>query len=220
MNIKHYLNRCYQVFNNRGIKGFIVFLWKRVIRCDRDVLFEYTYNSDDIKEVNLKENDHYTVHIIDQKNIEDINYREVLETALSNENQVYKEGLFKKDVLFVVLKKSELVHTTFIQFESKYKVILGEEARVPLIGNCWTSEKCRGQGVYPYILKLACKRMIDSGFSRVVITCDPNNYASIAGIKKAGFYLDKSITSYIFINKLAMQIVVQNNKKAYQFKYL
>jgi len=220
MNIKSYFNRCYQVLDNRGVKGFMVFLWQRVIRCDRDLLFEYTYDGESTKEEQFKVSNNHIVNVIDQKNIEDVSYREVLEAALSNENQVYKEGLYKQDVLFVMLKNSELVHTTFVQFESKYKLILGETAQIPLIGNCWTSEKCRGQGVYPYILKLACKRMIDRGFSKVVITCEPKNLASIAGIKKAGFQLVKEITSYIFINKFAIQIVIRNNKKICQFKFL
>ncbi|TMM45274.1 GNAT family N-acetyltransferase [Colwellia ponticola] len=220
MKMKHYLNRCYQVFANRGVKGFFVFLRERIIRCDRDLVFEYKKHIDTEGEVNVKDDINYTVNIIDRDTIENIKHHEALEAALSNESQDYKAGLYEQDVLFVVLKKSELVHTTFIQFESKYKRILGEGAEVPLIGNCWTSVKCRGQGVYPYILKLACKRMINSGFSRVVITCDPSNLASIAGIKKAGFYLNKEITSYILMNNLAIQVVVQNNIKTYRFKYL
>jgi len=220
MKIKHYLNRCYQVFANRGVKGFFVFLRERMIRCDRDLLFEYKKNTDNKGEVNVKDDINYTVNIIDRDTIEDINYHGAIEAALSDESQVYKAGLYQQDVLFVVLNKLELVHTTFIQFESKYKRILGEGAEVPLIGNCWTSVNCRGEGVYPYILKLACKRMINSGFSRVVITCDPSNLASIAGIKKAGFYLNREITSYILMNNFAIQIIIQNNKKTYQFKYL
>jgi|LFRM01.2.fsa_nt_gb RimJ/RimL family protein N-acetyltransferase len=54
------------------------------------------------------------------------------------------------------------------------------------IGPCWTAEKYRGKGIYPYILGCILNDYLRKD---VYIFCDEKNYSSIKGIQKVGFEL-------------------------------
>lgn len=53
------------------------------------------------------------------------------------------------------------------------------------IGPCWTDEKYRGQGIYPYIIQQITKKDIEDRNWFMIV--DKNNIASIKGMEKAGF---------------------------------
>ena len=218
MSLKHYIERISNVITNRGYWGLAVFLGERLLRCDKDLLFELKFD-DKFNETQLKSID-CMLETINRININEFEGQSFFQEALSKESQVYKQGLHDNDILFLVHDKDSLVHTTFAQFKSKYKNILGEADTVPLLGNCWTSEKYRGKGIYPYILAYSCNYLRNEGFSRVIITCDPTNIASIRGIEKAGFSLVKKITSTILLNTFVFQVISKNNGKTIRFARL
>jgi len=72
-------------------------------------------------------------------------------------------------------------------FDSYSKKILGEAKETPMIGNCYTLPEHRRQGLYARLLVTICARLAEMGHRRAIITCAPDNTASMRGIEKAGF---------------------------------
>jgi len=107
-----------------------------------------------------------------------------------------------------------------VVLENGITIILHEKDDVPLIGNCWTSPECRGQGIYPYIISLCSDIMAARGFKRILISCAPDNFASISGIEKAGFKRVRCLNSYLLLTKFMLQKLEAGGRHRYRLGVL
>lgn len=57
----------------------------------------------------------------------------------------------------------------------------------PVIGNCYTDIRYRGQSIYPYVINYIANEVIEVIKKDVYIIVNSNNLSSIKGIEKAGF---------------------------------
>lgn len=213
--MSQFIKRCRGIIENRGLIGFFLFVFSRTFRQTRDVVFEKDPRDSNRESEHLLASD-LTVHLIDKRNVADPELSWLLSQSLSGENAIYADGLKKDGCSIVVTKGKIVVHVSFVQFDTSYKKILNEPYSVPLIGNCWTSPSCRGQGIYPRIIAECCKVMASRGFERILISCAPDNIASIAGIKKANFRRVRIVHSYIALTKILFQKVESEAETRYR----
>lgn len=214
-----FVERCRGLIDNRGIFGFVRFVLKSVVRHTRDIVFEiYSRDFTPVYQKPLSSN--LAVHVIDSRNVTQPQLSWVLDQALAGENSIYREGLSKQNLLIAVTKGEMLVHYSFVQFDTSYKIVLNEPFDAPLIGNCWTSPECRGQGIYPYVITKCLEVMASRGCERVLISCAPDNFASIAGIEKAGFERVRSVNTFVFVTKFMLQKLESKKSSRYRFAVL
>ncbi|RXJ45414.1 hypothetical protein [Gelidibacter gilvus] len=57
----------------------------------------------------------------------------------------------------------------------------------PVIGDCYTNIKYRGQSIYPFVINYIANDVIEATKKDVFIIVNSNNFSSIKGIEKAGF---------------------------------
>lgn len=87
-------------------------------------------------------------------------------------------------------KDGELVHISWVYTASEYskepfqRLIL-KDHEVEIV-NCFTLEKCRGLGVYPYMIQFLSNLLFQNGIERIYMMADHKNLASQRGIIKAG----------------------------------
>ena len=118
--------------------------------------------------------------------------------VLSGANHAYVEELQGRGQMLAALDVHGHVSSyVFIVFDSFYKRILGEAPVTPIISNCVTLPAHRGRGLYPGLLRESCQQLAAQGHGRVIITCEPDNLASVRGIEKAGFRRVKTLDSLI-----------------------
>ncbi|SFP59398.1 hypothetical protein SAMN05216419_100847 [Nitrosomonas cryotolerans] len=84
----------------------------------------------------------------------------------------------------------ELVHISWVYTAAEYSKEpfqrLALENHEAEIVNCFTLEKCRGFGIYPYAIQFLSNLQFQNGMKRVYMMADHKNYASQRGIIKAG----------------------------------
>ncbi|MGI9509523.1 MAG: hypothetical protein ACR2QJ_09275 [Geminicoccaceae bacterium] len=188
----------------RGWLGLAGFLLSRLARTQSDVLFERRLGQHEPEPPALGL-DHRLV-VIDRRNLDDPTMRPLLAELLAGESAAYRPGLEHDDMaLAVVDAEGSILHRSFIQFETRYKAILGEADELPLIANCHTVPAARGERLYPKTLGHAAALLARQGYRRVIITCDAKNASSIRGIVKAGFQRQRAITSLVLLFRLAVQ---------------
>lgn len=89
-----------------------------------------------------------------------------------------------------IYMNEELVHTSWVYTSAEYS--LEPFRRLDLkkgeaeIANCFTLEKCRGLGIYPYMIQFLSRLQFEKGIERVYMMADHENHASQRGIIKAG----------------------------------
>lgn len=98
----------------------------------------------------------------------------------------------KKHSCYCILERSKrVVHKSFI-FENVHLLkLIGVHGHV--IGGCVTSEKHRGQGLYPFMLNKIGRTYVEARNFDLYIIVDKTNLSSIRGIEKAGYILFKSV---------------------------
>ena len=70
----------------------------------------------------------------------------------------------------------------------------------PTIGNCFTHDDYRGQGIYPAMLNLITnKLLVEEQIPEVFVIVDVHNIPSIKGIEKAGFTLYATVKTKRFL---------------------
>ncbi|GAA0369685.1 hypothetical protein GCM10009092_37440 [Bowmanella denitrificans] len=185
---------------------------RSVIRNSSDLVFEIHLADWFGKQPPL--DDAFEVHVIDSVNVDEVRLAWIVDKALAAENEIYRQPLRKKDCMVAITQGKSLVHTSFVQFESRYKKLLSEDGDSPLIGNCWTAPDCRGKGLYPFAIEKCCEEMVKRGVDRVLISCSPDNHASIAGIKKSGFTLVRKVSTVLLLTKLLVQVNLQNDSRS------
>jgi RimJ/RimL family protein N-acetyltransferase len=208
------ITRLRQLLSSRGFIGLLEFILSRLVRVTHENIYQKSSNE---KQLNLKITElmpSWRVHKIDKNNFEEQKNITLLESLYHGEIETYINGIKADSILFAITDGKNVIHTSFVQFKSRYKEIIHELHETPLIGNCWTDNQYRGKGLYPKTIYLAAVSLFNSGYKRVLISCAVNNIASIKGIEKAKFNLVQDLKSYILLNKFALQISTKNEVKS------
>lgn len=181
-------------WRNRGTAGFVRFIALRVVQRRADVLFEYDLTQLQVDD----ESGSDTVVVVDRHNFGSAATAAVEQEILTGGNHAYVEELQGAGQLLAATdRQGRVTSYAFIVFESFYKKILGESNATPIISNCLTFPANRGAGLYPLVLRTSLRHLAAQGYSRAIITCAPDNFASVRGIEKAGFRRVKTIHSLI-----------------------
>ncbi len=93
----------------------------------------------------------------------------------------FSENKYK--IIYAFLDK-ELVHYSYI-LTKNYKFPFMKKEDI-FIGPCYTMEKYRGKGIYPFILNYICENKPPRGKNIFIVTSE-NNISSQRGIIKANF---------------------------------
>lgn len=208
------LTRLRSLQATRGWLGLTRFLMTRLLRSQSDVVFECR-TADQGRE--MAESDFgagRAIVLIDRHNLDDPERAALLAQLLAGESAVYRAGLERGDMALTVVDEEEvLLHRSFIQFQTRYKSILGEAEEVPLIANCHTVPRARGERLYPKTLRYALSLLASQGYDRAIITCDADNTSSIRGILNAGFRQTRAINSLIVLFRLVFQRISWSDKR-------
>lgn len=211
MNFSKYIKRCQGIIIARGWHGFFRFIFSRVVRISGDLVFEKSLNADEFQ-TQPPPPETYKIFVIDASNLKSPENKWLVQSILRGENLEYLEGLQKKDLMVAIVHDNEVVHISFVQFETSYKNLLNEGNSTPLIGNCWTSQEHRGKGLYPYAIGRCCKEIAQIGCHRIIISCAPENTQSISGIKKAGFIQIREVKTLSILTKIYFQRLISVEK--------
>lgn len=98
------------------------------------------------------------------------------------------EQLTSYKSVYILRHKKNIVHESWVYFDSILPEQFGFDENIPLIGDCKTIPSYRGKGIYPYVL---CQIVNDLQKKKYVkkayILVSPHNRPSIHGIEKANF---------------------------------
>ena len=78
-----------------------------------------------------------------------------------------------------------LVHQSFL-YDSIF-LLKTINKKGPVIGDCFTNKKYRGQSIYPYMINTITNEALSEGIKEVFIVVNQDNISSIKGIEKAKF---------------------------------
>lgn len=198
---------------SHGFIGLIEFILSRLIRVTHESIYQRMNDKMIKKPQSIGLMSGWKLHIIDRTNFEEKNNIALLESLYHGEIETYINGIKADSILFAVTDGKIVIHTSFVQFKTRYKNLIHEENETPLIGNCWTKSRYRGKGLYSRTITLAVDNLFKKNYQRVIISCASNNIASIKGIEKANFQLVQKLKSYILLNKFALQISTKNEIK-------
>jgi predicted acetyltransferase len=211
------ITRFRQLLSSRGLVGLLRFIFSRLLRVTHESIYQKSDNEKQLNPMTTELAIGWEIHKIDTTNCEEKNSIKLLESLYHGEIETYINGIKANSILFAVTDNKKVIHTSFVQFKSRYKKLIHESHETPLIGNCWTDNNYRGQGLYPKTIQLAAESLFVSGYKRVLISCAVNNIASIKGIEKAQFSLIHELKSYILLNKFAFQVTTEKNIKSIKF---
>lgn len=119
------------------------------------------------------------------------------------------------DTAYGVYVNEELVHMSWVYTAAEYakepfpRLVL-EEGEVEIV-NCFTLDKCRGLGIYPYMIQFLSNLQFQNGVKRVYMMANCKNEASQRGIIKAGLKVLGRVT-YI-------RIPASSSKSIYYHRY-
>ena len=181
----------------RGFVGFCRFVQTRLWQVREDVLFELQMPRSATEVMRLD-----SVVQVDSRNLGSEATAAVERCVLTAENFAYREALQGDDRLFAATDgDGHVTSYGFVLFDSFYKTVLGETVQVPMIGNCFTFPAHRRRGLYARLLVSITDRLAEAGYTRVIITCAPDNLASIQGIRNAGFRHVKTLRTRIVLSR-------------------
>jgi hypothetical protein len=94
------------------------------------------------------------------------------------------------DSAYGIYMDGELVHTSWVYTSAEYSLepfrrLHLKKGEVEIV-NCFTLDKCRGLGIYPYMIQFLSRLQFQKGMERVYMLADHRNHASQRGIIKAG----------------------------------
>jgi hypothetical protein len=94
------------------------------------------------------------------------------------------------DTAYAGYLNANLVHMSWVYTSSEYakepfQRLALNDGEVEIV-NCFTSEKCRGLGIYPYVIQFLSHLYFENGATRVYMMAHRENVASQRGIIKAG----------------------------------
>lgn len=199
------LKRLATELRTRGPGGFARFIALRLVQRRADVVFEC-----DLRQFAPGEGVDDGIIVVDCANLGSAATALVERDVLGGPNHEYVAELQGRGQLLAATDaQGGVTSYAFVVFESFYKRILGEDTDTPIISNCFTLPAWRGQGLYPRLLRTSCRHLAAQGHRRALITCAPDNIASVRGIEKAGFRRVKTLYSLIFF---ARWIAVQRTE--------
>ena len=197
------LKRLQSVWQARGAAGFGRFMLSKLYTKRRDLLFEI---DTDAEAADGEWNGIGTLLCVGKENVATAVTPQMLEQIFAGEGADYLPGLKKQDLLFCVLDdKGNFLHHSFVLFDTRTKHLLGEPAGTPLFAHCVTRADARGMHLFSSVLRRALAVLAKRGHSRAIVNCDPANLASIAGIRRAGFRLVRSLETQILLSFVARQ---------------
>ena len=194
-----FIKRIFNEIRTRGVIGFFNFARTRVWQYREDVLFEMPLPS--CPSTSLHTNLDKLV-LVQSDNFGSKETEIVEREVLTDHNFAYREALQADDLLYAAT--DEFGHVSaygFVLFDSFYKRILGESNQVPMIGNCFTFPQNRSRGLYTSLLVSISDHLNSQGYCRVIITCAPDNLASVRGIQKAGFLKVSTLRSLVIFSR-------------------
>ncbi len=198
----------------RGWLGLARFLVTRLARSQSDVVFEGRAAEGERSTTDGDFGPGRRLVVICRENLDDPERKPVLVQLLAGESAVYRTGLERDDMALAVIDdQGSVLHHSFIQFETRYKSILGEAVHVPLITNCHTVSRARGERLYPKTLRFALSLLADHGHASAIITCDAGNTPSIRGIEHAGFQQTRAILSLVVFFRLVFQRISWRDRR-------
>lgn len=186
-------------FRTRGGAGCFRFLLLRILQWRADVLYEV-----DLAELvaNPPLEPAAPLVLVWRHNLGSAATAQAEAGVLTAENHAYREALQGDDQLLAAVDAQGLVTSYgFVLFDSFYKRILAERRDTPMIGNCFTLPAWRGRGLYPRLLVATCQHLVAQGHSRAIITCAPDNLASVRGIERAGFRRIRTVRSLVVFTR-------------------
>lgn len=196
--MKKIVERLAKELRTRGGVGFLRFIASRLVQWRGDHLYEIDLRPADKAATTASD----ALVVVDRNTFGSAATRAVEETVLTEANLEYRDELRADCQLFAITAAGGQVATYgFVLFDSFYKRILGEDSATPMISNCYTYPQYRGQGRYPQMIRAACDSLAAQGFQRAIITCAPDNAASIRGIEKAGFRRVKTQYSLVLVTR-------------------
>jgi hypothetical protein len=207
--------RLRSVWRARGGRGFLHFLLTRLARLQSDMVFGRPLQ-DEAEPPSF--GSERQIVVIERGNLEDPSLQDIVAQLLASESSVYRPGLEANDLAFAVIDQDRrLLHRTFVQFETRYKTMLGEAMSVPLLTHCHTIPSMRGERLYPKTLLHAGAFLRARGHERMVITCDEHNQASISGIRRGGFELECAIRSLVIFARFVIQQIKNGRTVRWRF---
>ena len=138
------ISRIKQIMDSRGVVGLMRFIVSRLIR----VTTENVYQNSEETINHSKIPTQYELHVIRNMNLQESKNTKILNSIYRGEIKEYIDALKNNSILFLFSDNNKVIHTSFVQFGTRYKRLIGEKNNTPLIGNCWTASEYRGQGLY------------------------------------------------------------------------
>ena len=211
------LQRLATEWRTRGPAGFMRFVALRLLQWRSDVLYQADPARLAGAAAGPADVPGETVVWVHRGNLGSAATAAVEAAVLGGANHAYRQALCGADQLLAIVdEQGHVASYGFVLFDSFYKQVLREAADTPMIGNCFTDPAQRGRGYYPRLLRAACRRLADEGYQRVIITCAPDNRASVRGIEKAGFRQAKTLSSLVLAARwIAWQRVVEADPPAH-----
>ena len=206
-------------FRTRGAVGFLRFLATRIVQRRADLLFDIDLRGLAAAPPFAQLAPLATAVLVWRHNLGSEATRAVEQSVLTAANHAYREVLAGDDMLLAMTDagdaQGQVTSYAFVLFASFYKRVLGEAQTTPMISNCYTDPAWRGQGLYPQLLVTTCLHLASQGHARAIITCAPDNLASVRGIEKAGFRRVKTLHSLVVLARwIAWQRSVPARAKA------
>lgn len=127
-----------------------------------------------------------------------------------------RERLARGDKPYLAFSGESLVHISWLSRWPKVWVsaiwgYLSLKKGQAYIFKCSTNDHFRGKNIYPIVLQRILKDMAADNVKQVFITCHPSNIASIKGIEKAGFSLQRKLYAFrVFGKKIGSKMVEVN----------
>jgi hypothetical protein len=184
----------------RGLRGFARFVASRIVQPRADLLFEIGLEREIVDAL-----DPLPAVIVNRSNAGTAEVAWIERQILVDHNEDYGPGLKDRDWMFAGSDETRnVVAYAFVLFATDYKNVLGVPEDIPLIANCFTKPAWRGRHLYPRLLRRVCVELARAGHKRAVISCAPDNVASIRGIERAGFRRVARITCLSVLSKIVL----------------
>jgi RimJ/RimL family protein N-acetyltransferase len=115
----------------------------------------------------------------------------------SEENLDWKIEYDQATQEYRIMDQDILVHRSRVFHSSRLLRNFHFEKPLITIGDCFTDDRYRGKGIYPYVLRKIAKQYAHT--TQVFILVAPDNIPSIKGIEKAGFQFTARLRSFRFL---------------------
>ncbi len=191
------MQRLARELRTRGAGGFLRFVASRLAHRRSDMLYCM-----DLETLPAQDGGAVIVVAVNCDTLGSHGTEAVESAVLTEANHAYRAALRGDAQLYALVDSHQQVMSYgFVLFASFYKKVLCEPRDTPMISNCYTFPAHRGQGLYPRLLLAICHSLASQGFRGAIVTCAPDNRASVRGIEKARFKHAKTVDSTIVLTR-------------------